>query len=474
MDNRNETERFGWTSVLLGAVIDKISTNHKKIKQKEYLSEGKYPVIDQGTDFVGGYSNDASKVLMCDLPVVAFGDHTKIIKLVHYNFVPGADGVKVLLPHKSILPELFVFFVLILLRKIPDKGYARHFQHLEKSEIPIPPLPEQRAIVAKIEQLFSELDNGIACLKKAEAQLKVYRQAVLKQAFEGELTKAWREQQTSLPSAQELLETIKSERELAAKVQGKKLKPVISLSHVELDTLPELPKGWGWVTVDEISSHIVDCLHSTAQFVAKGYYCIDTTCIEDGKINFEKVRFVEQNTYNDRVSRLQPITGDILFAREGTVGTTVIVPDKIDLCLGQRMMMFRPISACQSDFLMCFFQSILFKKQYLPLISGTTSPHLNIRDIVLLKVPYCSPQEQAQIVQEIETRLSVCDNMEATIRESLEKAEALRQSILKKAFEGKLLSDEELQITRNDPEWEPAEKLLERIRTEKHIARNKH
>lgn len=87
--------------------------------------------------------------------------------------------------------------------------------------LPIPPLPEQRAIVAKIEQLFSELDNGISCLKKAQEQLKDYRQAVLKQAFEGELTKAWREQQTNLPSAQELLDKIRAEREQTAKNQGK-------------------------------------------------------------------------------------------------------------------------------------------------------------------------------------------------------------------------------------------------------------
>jgi len=252
MDKRNETEKIGWSFFPLETVIDKISTNGKKIKQKEYIVEGKYPVIDQGADFIGGYTNDESKVLRCDLPVVVFGDHTKILKLVRFHFVPGADGVKVLLPHKSILPELFVFFIKILLRKIPDKGYARHFQHLEKSEIPILPLPEQRAIVAKLEQLFCELDNGIACLKKAQEQLKVYRQAVLKQAFEGELTKAWREQQTSLPSAQELLETIKSEREQAAKLQGKKLKPVIPLTQSELHVLPALPKEWKWVRISDI------------------------------------------------------------------------------------------------------------------------------------------------------------------------------------------------------------------------------
>ena len=372
---------------------------------------------------------------------------------------------------------LFYYFVQTAFRKDAQNNMTGSAGQLRVSTIffksvliPIPPFPEQQTIVAKLEQLFSELDNGIVCLKKAQEQLKVYRQAVLKQAFEGELTKAWREQQTSLPSAHELLETIKAERAQAAKLSGKKLKPVIPLTQTELDDLSELPNGWGWKKVDEVSSHVVDCLHSTAKFVANGYYCIDTTCIEDGKINFEKVRFVDQNTYNDRISRLKPIAGDLLFAREGTVGTTVIVPDKIDLCLGQRMMMFRPSRTFHSAYLMYFFQSILFKKQYLPLISGTTSRHLNIRDILQLKVPYCSPQEQSQIVQEIETRLSVCDNMEATIKESLEKAEALRQSILKKAFEGKLLSEEELQITRNAPNWEPAEKLLERIMAEKRTA----
>lgn len=331
----------------------------------------------------------------------------------------------------------------------------------------IPPLLEQRSIVAKIEQLFSELDNGIACLKKSQEQLKVYRQAVLKQAFEGELTKLWREQQASLPSAQDLLDIIKTEREQAAINQGKKLKSVIPLTQAELDDLPELPEGWGWIRVDDASSHIVDCLHNTAKFVDRGYYCIDTTCIEQGKINFDKARFVDQDIYMERIKRLKPKAGDLLFAREGTVGTVVIVPDKTDLCIGQRMMMFRSISVCHSSYLMYCFQSIIFKKQYIPLISGTTSPHLNIRDIVQLKIPFCSLQEQAQIVKEIETRLSVCDNMEATIREALEKAEALRQSILKKAFEGKLLSEEELTATRNDPDWEPAEKLLERIRAEK-------
>src|SRR6056297_3558726 len=116
---------------------------------------------------------------------------------------------------------------------------------------------------------------------------------------------------------------------------------------------------------------------------------------------------------------------------------------------------------------MYFFQSTLFSKQYKPFITGTTSPHINIRDIILLKFPLCSSLEQQAIVTEIETRLSVCDKVEQDIEENLEKAEALRQSILKKAFEGKLLNQQELEEVHNAPDWEPAEVLLERVQAEK-------
>ena len=118
---------------------------------------------------------------------------------------------------------------------------------------------------------------------------------------------------------------------------------------------------------------------------------------------------------------------------------------------------------------MYYFQSNEFKKQYKPLIGGTTSPHLNIGDIKKLRFPICSFEEQNQIVQEIESRLSVCDKLGESIDESLQKAEALRQSILKRAFAGQLLTAAELTACRQEPDWEPAEKLLQRIKGEKAV-----
>jgi len=250
MDKYNKN---GWIQVTYNDAIDKISTNNKKVKQKEYISEGKYPVIDQGQDFIGGYTNDESKLLDCTLPALVFGDHTKIVKLVNYKFAPGADGIKVVVPRKFFNAKLFEFFTKILALKIPGKGYARHFQYIEKSKIPLLPLPEQQAIVFKIEQLFSDLDNGINNFKKAQEQLKIYRQAVLKNACEGKLVpteaELARAEGRDYEAADVLLARILKERREKWNGKGKYKEPAAP----DTSGLPELPKGWGWARLDSLA-----------------------------------------------------------------------------------------------------------------------------------------------------------------------------------------------------------------------------
>src|SRR3972149_5426383 len=175
-----------WTLINFAECCEKISLNGIKIKQKEYQPAGKFPVVDQGQELIGGYFNNDELVVQGEPPFVIFGDHTKVKKYINFKFIAGADGVKVLKPYPFFNPKLFYYFIHCI--RLPDKGYARHFQFLEKVEYPIPPLPEQHNIVSRIEQLFSELDKGIESLKTAQQQLKVYRQSVLKSAFEGKLT----------------------------------------------------------------------------------------------------------------------------------------------------------------------------------------------------------------------------------------------------------------------------------------------
>jgi len=196
--------REDWVEIEYKDAVVKISTSKQKLKQSEYLQTGKIPVVDQGQQLIGGYTDDEFRVLKCKLPAVIFGDHTKIIKLINFSFAPGADGTKVLEPVTYILPKYLAYLTEILVFKIKDKGYARHYQHIEKELLPITSLSEQRAIVQKIENLFASLDKGIADLKIAQQQLKVYRQAVLKKAFEGKLTNSLNRDSSDLPDDYDL------------------------------------------------------------------------------------------------------------------------------------------------------------------------------------------------------------------------------------------------------------------------------
>jgi len=187
---RKDNSPQGWALISIKDMIDKIPLTGKKLKRQDYLETGDFPVIDQGQDFIGGYTNNDDLSIVCRSPVIVFGDHTKIIKYVDFDFVAGADGVKVIRPLRLFDSKLFFYFLQVV--QLPEKGYARHFQYLEKSDIPLPPLPEQHRIVAKIEELFTKLDAGVEALKKIKTQIKRYRQAVLKYAFEGKLTEEWR------------------------------------------------------------------------------------------------------------------------------------------------------------------------------------------------------------------------------------------------------------------------------------------
>ena len=153
----------GWEYVPFNMFFNVVSISDKKISQKEYLDNGKYPVIDQGNLFIGGYSNDESLILKISSPVIVFGDHTKCFKYVSFPFVAGADGIKVFEPQNGIYPKYAYYYCLSI--DLTDRGYSRHFAFLKKCQFLIVPIETQQAIVNKIESLFDEIDEGIGRLK---------------------------------------------------------------------------------------------------------------------------------------------------------------------------------------------------------------------------------------------------------------------------------------------------------------------
>ncbi len=148
-----------WKWVKYAKIINCLSVKEYQIKSSKILPTGKYPVVSQGQNFIDGYTDDAKKVVRLKEPIVLFGDHTRIVKYIDFEFVVGADGTKILSPKSVILPKYLYFTTQGIVNKMEDRGYGRHFALLANSLVSLPPLTEQKRIVDKIEQLFKSLDE---------------------------------------------------------------------------------------------------------------------------------------------------------------------------------------------------------------------------------------------------------------------------------------------------------------------------
>ena len=334
---------------------------------------------------------------------------------------------------------------------------------LKDLQIPFPPLREQHRIVAKIEELFSELDKGVEALKTAQQQLKVYRQAVLQWAFEGKLTEEWRKQQKDLPTAEVLLKQIRYGKEKASDARGKKIKPLIPITKEEMAKLPNLPKEWCWVKLGD---------HAFVTKLAGFEFTKYVKYKDEGDIpviraqNVSKDRFVPRNfLYVDReimenLPRSRVYGGEILMVFVGAgLGNVGIVPEKQEYFLGPNVAKIALENQFLNKYTFHFLCSLLGFANVTGMTKATAQGSISMGNIREVSVPLITLEEQEQIVQEIETRLSVADKLEETITQSLQQAEALRQSILKKAFAGQLVPQ--------DPNDEPAAKLLECIKAER-------
>lgn len=353
---------------------------------------------------------------------------------------------------------------------------------------PLAPLPEQRAIVAKIEELFSDLDKGIDDLKKAKDQLVIYRQAVLKKAFEGELTKEWREKQNNLPTADELLEQIKEEREIHYKQQiedwkkalkdwekngekGKKptkpksLKALNSLKFDDLKNLASIPKEWKY----HYLAYAGDLGRGKSKHRPrndKRLFGGPYPFFQTSEVKAQEIITEYTQTYSEfglKQSKLWP-AGTLCITIAANIAETGFLG--IDACFPDSIVGYTPYDKIiDIKYIDYFFQSA--KRKISAYAPATAQKNINLTTLENLLIPYCSKIEQGQVVKEIESRLSICEKVEQSIDDSLEKAKALRQSILKKAFEGKLLSSAEIARCKQEEDYEPAAVLLEKIKLEK-------
>lgn len=331
---------------------------------------------------------------------------------------------------------------------------------------PLPPLSEQHRIVSRIDELFTNLDAGIKALKKSQAQLKRYRQSVLKSACEGKLVpteaELARAEGRNYEPAEVLLKRILKERRRKWEElnKGKKYKEPATL---DASGLLELPEGWIWTISDAIFWFVT----SGSRGWAKYYSETGPIFLRVGNLDHDSISLDLNN-----IQRVQPpagteglrtriIAGDVLISITADVGMIALAPNDIEEAyINQHVSLARPVSANNPHYLAWFLANRDGgQKQFIQLQRGATKKGLGLDDICSINIPLPPLSEQHRIVAEVERRLSVADEMEKTIEQSLKQAERLHHSILKRAFEGKLVLQ--------DPEDEPASVLLERIKAEK-------
>jgi type I restriction enzyme, S subunit len=281
-------------------------------------------------------------------------------------------------------------------------------EHILDFEFPLPPLLEQNRIVAKIEELFSELDKGIESLKTAQQQLKTYRQSVLKWAFEGKLTAEYRSQK-------------------------------LEVRRKEKTGNGELPEGWKWVKLGDI----VDGVEYGSAAKSKGTGKVPVLRmgnIQNGRFDWSDLVYTSDN---EEINKYLLKKDDVLFNRTNSaelVGKTAIYKGERKAIFAGYLIRINYKKEMLDPNYLTYYLNTWDAKQYGNTIRSFGVNQSNINGTKLKTYPLPIPllEEQKRIVQEIESRLSVCDKLEETIMVNLQQCESLRQSILKKAFEGKL------------------------------------
>jgi len=352
------------------------------VKSTDYSDAYATPVLTAGKSFILGKTNETDGIFD-QLPVIIFDDFTTATQFVNFRFKVKSSAMKILHINTDLVIPKYIFYRLQIIQFDHSTHKRYWIQSYSKIKVLIPPLDEQFRIVARIEELFSELDKAVDTLKTTKEQLAVYRQAVLKNAF------------SCLP------ETVEMDK-IADMIDPQP-------SH---RTPPEYKNGIPYIGIGDID-------------------------YQNKKINFEDARKVSPEVLDEHLHRYTIHKGDFVMGKIGTIGKPYKIPDEQNYALSANVILIQPNKEkIYPEFLFWQFSSSLVTKQLTLGAKATSQPAFGIKKARLLSIKICELEKQFKIIKRLEAEMSCCDNIEKTVDTALAQADAMRQSILKQAFEG--------------------------------------
>lgn len=367
-----------WTEYELGELLVYEQPTAYLVESTEYNDSYSTPVLTAGKSFVLGYTNETEGIFD-KLPVIIFDDFTTATQYVNFSFKVKSSAMKILHINTELVLPKYIYYRMQIIQFDHSTHKRYWIQQYSKIKVSIPPIPVQEQIVNRIEELFSELDHGVETLRKTKQQLTVYRQAVLKQAF----------------------------------AQVDQFVPLGKISSSRLGKMLDKEKNIGLprkylrnINVRWFSFDMSDLLEMR---------------IEDGEVDKYSVS-----------------SGDLVICEGGEPGRCAVWESEESMFYQKALHRVRFTDGSNPKFYMYYLWFAAQAGKLNEYFTGMGIKHLTGQSLVKVPVPTIVRNEQDIIVLKIESRLSLCDFIEKTVDTALQQAEAMRQSILKKAFEGRL------------------------------------
>jgi len=456
-------ESWKWVPATYPAYV--VSEMDKKIQTKDVLEAGDFPVVDQGKVFIRGYCNDASKVIRVKEPLILFGDHTRETKLIDFDFVVGADGVKLLQP-----VCLFTKYYFLALQWLPldARGYGRHFKLLRASFLPLPPLAEQHRISAKVDELMGLCDrleaaraerevtrdrlvaaslarlnepdpdtfqddarfvlNELPALTTRPDQIKQLRQTILNLAVRGKLVP----QDPKDEPAAELLKRIAKEKARLLKAgeikRTRELEPLRNLQN-----LVDLPRGWEAICLGN-AYDVRDGTHDTPKYVDAGFPLITSKNLSSGYLSFADVKLISERDHQQISERSRVDKGDVLLAMIGSIGNPVIVDtDRLFSIKNVALFKYYDRALSNPGFLRYFLQYAANRMK--DVATGGLQPFVSLGFLRAYPIALPPLAEQRRIVAKVDELMALCDQLEASLTGSAAIRRRLLDALLAEALE---------------------------------------